>query len=312
MIITITPNTALDRTLFVPAFKNGAVMRATRALLSMAAKGTDASLVLAELGEPTTALGFAAGIAGRQMESMLRQRGVQTDFTWVEGETRVNTVVMSEDGEARFTICADALIIHPEHVSALQERYRAALGSATCIIVGGSLPSAVPADLHAGFIEEARRGGLPVILDASGPGLLAGLKAGPTVVKPNQEELAQLAGHSISGLREAYQAAVTLRDAYGASVVTTMGPNGALAVLPTRVYHIPPMNVEVRSTAGAGDAVLAGLGVALSRGEALEEGLRLGFAAAAAVLATDGTADCRREDVMRFVPQVRLIPYRAV
>jgi fructose-1-phosphate kinase PfkB-like protein len=159
------------------------------------------------------------------------------------------------------------------------------------------------------FIGLAREHGVPVIFDADEPNLSAGLAARPTFVKPNRDELARLSGQAVDSLASAYQAGRALLDSTGVQPIITLGRDGGLAVLADRAYHIPPLDIEVVSPAGAGDAVLAGLAASIERRQPIEEGLRLGFAAAAAVCLMPGTADCRREDVERLLPQVELIPY---
>lgn len=308
MIVTVTPNTAIDRTLFVPSFQLNRTIRASMAAVGMGGKAADASWILGELGIPSLALGFAAGQTGRQMESMLRARGVETDFIWVEGETRVNTLIVCEDGSGQSTIAVDSLVVASADVAALEARCQAALDGATCLVAGGSLPPGVDPAFYTGLVRSARERGIPVIFDASGPSLAAGLAGRPTFIKPNQAELEELAGQPVPSVEAAYRAARDLQARHGISLVVTLGEDGALAVLPDRAYRIPPLPVEIVSTAGAGDGVLAGLAAALSGGEPLEEGLRLGFAAASAILLTPATADCRRADVERLLPAVELIP----
>ena len=310
MIVTVTPNTAIDRTLFVPSFKLNQTIRASRVAIGMGGKAADASWVLGELGIPSLALGFAAGQTGQQMEAMLQSRGVTTDFVWVQGETRTNTLVVCEDGSGQSTITVETLTVGPADVEALLARYRTALAEgATCVVMGGSVPPHASPSIYTQMIQEAVERGIPVVFDASGAALRAGLAGGPTFIKPNRAELEEIVGHPISSVETAYQAARDIQQSFGTSLVVTLGEEGALAVLPDRAYRIPPLQVEVSSTAGAGDGVLAGLAAVLSRGRPLEDGLRLGFAAAGAILMTPATADCRRADVERLVPLVELIPY---
>ena len=309
MIVTVTLNTAIDRTLFVPFLEKNRTIRASRSVMGMGGKAADASWILGALGVPNLALGFAAGLVGQQMEEMMHERGVRTDFVRVKGETRINTIIVCEDGSGQTTIVAEGLEVYPEHVDALRMRYQKALGEATCVLIGGSVPRGVDPALYTQLVQEARSRHTPVVFDASGPGLLAGLAGSPTFAKPNRDELHELTGRSVTSLEEIYHAAYDLRERYGTSLVITLGEEGALAVLPERAYWIPPPPVKVVSTAGAGDAVLAGLAVALSTGEPLEDGLRLGFAAAGAVCLTPATADCRRADVERLLPLIELIPY---
>jgi 1-phosphofructokinase family hexose kinase len=310
MIVTVTPNTAIDRTLFIPSFEWNRTIRASKAVMGMGGKATDASWILGELGEANRALGFAAGLVGRQMVRMLRQRGCETDFVWVGGETRVNTVVVCEGSSQQSTLVAGGLQVSAEHIDMLRARYEAALDVATCAIIGGSLPEGVEPSLYTTLVQQAGQRGIPIVFDASGPGLKAGLQGRPTVAKPNRDELHQLTGRPVDTLAEVYGAAQDVRFAHpGVSLVITLGEEGALAFFPDDIYLITPPSVEVVSSAGAGDGVLAGLALALSRGENLKEGLRFGFAAAGAVCMTPGTADCRREDVEKLLPTIKITPY---
>ena len=309
MIVTVTLNPALDRTCFIKDFAWNRTIRASQAVPGMGGKATDASWILGELGYANLALGFAAGDTGRLMEKMLRQRGCKTDFVWVEGETRTNIVIISDEGKGQSTLTEPGLQIDTRELDKLKDKFSAALKSASCVLIGGTIPPGLDVSIYTELVTQARQAGLPVIFDASGPGLKAGMQGRPTVAKPNIDEIAELYGQSVTNIEEAYKAGRELQDKYGAALVITLGKEGALAVLPGRAYRIPVLAIPVVSTAGAGDAVSAGLAAALSEGKPLEEGLRLGFAAAAAVCLTPATADCRRADVERFLPQIELAPY---
>ncbi len=308
MIITVTANTSLDHILFVPSFALNQTIRASQVVQSMGGKPTDAAWILGELGIPSLALGFAAGRVGRQIEALLHERNVRTDFIWVEGESRRNVVIISEDGAGQSTITAASLIVSQAHLDTLRRQYQEALKEATCVILGGSLPVGMNATFSTDFIRLARERHIPVIFDAGEPHLTAGLQASPTYVKPNQDELEQITGHAITSLETAYQAGRELQAQYKTSPIVTLGAQGGLAILPDRAYHIPALAVDIVNTAGAGDGVLAGLAASVAQGQPIEEGLRLGFAAAAAVLLTPGTADCRRADVERLYHQIELNP----
>jgi 1-phosphofructokinase family hexose kinase len=199
--------------------------------------------------------------------------------------------------------------IAPEDSARLLERYREALDEASVVVTGGTLPRGIEPSFYTDVIGMARARDIPVIFDAAEPNLSAGLKASPTYVKPNKDELEALVGHSLDTLDELYHAGRQILEQYGTCPIITLGEKGMLAVLPERAYRIPPLNVDVVSPAGAGDGVLAGLAASVYRQQPIEEGLRLGAAAATAVLLQPGTADCRRADVEAFLPQIQLIPY---
>jgi len=309
MIITVTLNPAIDRTLFIKEFAWNRTIRASQTVLGMGGKATDASWILGELGYANVAMGFAAGDTGKQMEKMLRERGCQTDFVWVEGETRTNIVIISEEGKGQSTLATSGVQIEAGHIEKFRKRFTAALKKASCVLIGGSVPPGLDVSIYTELVSQARQAGLPVVFDASGPGLKAGIEGHPTIAKPNIDEFAELYGQPVTTIEAASRAGRELQAKYGTAFVITLGKEGALALLHDRAYRIHVLQIPVVSTAGAGDAVLAGLAAALSEGKPIEDGLRLGFAAAAAVCLTPATADCSKADVERLLPQVELVPY---
>jgi 1-phosphofructokinase family hexose kinase len=305
MIITLTPNTGIDYTLQVSSFQLNSTIRATDFAWGMGGKATDASWTLGRLGVPTRALGFAAGPNGMRMESMLRERGVETDFVWVEGETRLNIViVVPEEGQS--TITSSSLRVSSEHVSGLAARYQNSLKGASCVVMGGSLPPGVPVDFYVHAIAQAQNYHVPVIFDSSGPSLLAGVKSRPDLIKPNLTELGELLGYVPSSQGEVHQAARQLNDQLGSNVIITLGAEGAIAVCEDRSYFVHPISIPVVSAAGAGDGVLAGMALAYLRGESFEYGLQHGFALAGAILQTLPTADLRVEEYQELLPLIRI------
>lgn len=319
MIVSVTPNTAIDYSLLVSEFALGSTIRATESAWGMGGKAADASWILGHWGESTLALGFAAGTHGHKMEAMLRERGCQTDFVWVNGETRLNTVICLGGKHSTFT--TNTLHVTSEHIESFFVKYHLALESATCLIVGGTLPHGVPLTFFPDVIKKAREKNIPVIFDSSGPHLRAGLKAYPNVIKPNLTELYEIT-HKKSHFTDStqsstfekhaiYSRAIQLQSQYHVSLVVTMGSDGAIALFDNTHYWIPSLNVKVVSAAGAGDAILAGLATAYSKQLPVEDGLRLGFALASAVLLTLPTADFHPEDALEFLNHIELHPLNA-
>lgn len=309
MILTVTPNSAIDQTVFVNPFRKNSTIRATSSILSMAGKAADASFILATLGYPTLATGFAAGSIGQIMARLLHERGAHSEFVQVGGETRLHTVIVDESDHTATTLTVATLQVQPEHVAALVQQCANLLPSASCLVTGGTLPQGITADLYIALIRLARTQKVPVILDTVEPHLSAALPAGPTYIKPNQDELAQFAGQVITSPTQAYGIGRSIYERFGVQPVITLGGEGALAILAHATYWIPPLAIAVASPAGAGDAVLAGIAASIERQQPIEAGLRLGFAAAAAVCLMPGTADCRPADIERLLPQVQLLPF---
>jgi 1-phosphofructokinase family hexose kinase len=319
MIISVTPNTAIDYSYRVPEFSLGRTIRALESAWGMGGKAADAAWILGRWGIKNLVLGFAAGPNGHRMEAMLRERGCQTDFVWVNGETRLNTVICSRGKHSTFT--SSTIEVTPEHVDAFYGKYHLALEKATCLVLGGSLPKGVPSDFFADVIRLAWQRGIPVIFDSSGSYLRKGLEAHPTVIKPNLAELIDLSREvfnqtdTVKSVLDRKQVIYSLtkqvQSQYGVSIVVTLGNEGAMALFGDTHYWIPSLEVEVVSAAGAGDAVLAGLAVAYSQHLPIEDGLRLGFALAASVLLTLATADYHPDDVKAFIPLIELRPLSA-
>ena len=303
MIITLTPNTGIDHTVQIPSFQLNSTIRAIDSAWGMGGKATDVSWTLGKLGIPTRALGFAAGPNGLRMEKMLRERGVETDFVWVNGETRLNSIIVVA-GEGQSTIISSSLSVSPEHLAEFTTRYQKALQGASCVVMGGSLPSGVPVEFYAEAIAQAHQHGVPVIFDSSGPSLIAGLQGHPDIIKPNLTELGDLLGSVPTSQREVGQAARKLHEEFGTNVIVTLGAEGAIAVIGNSSYFIHPISVPVVSSAGAGDGVLAGMALAYFRQEPLEYGLKHGFALAGAILRTLATADFLVEDYEELLPQI--------
>jgi 1-phosphofructokinase family hexose kinase len=259
------------------------------------------------LGVPTRALGFAAGAMGQRMENMLRERGVETDFVWVNGDSRLNTVVVVP-GEGQSTITTQSLEVVPGHLSLLTERYEKALSGATCVVMGGSLPKGVPVEFFARAIDQANAHNVPVIFDSSGASLVAGVKSRPKLIKPNQSELSDLSGFVPNSPLSIRQAGRRLKEQFGVDVIVTLGEEGAIAVFEAGSYFVQPLSIPVVSAAGAGDGVLAGMALAYARKESHTYGLQHGFALAGAILKTLATADFQIEDYTNLLSQVTITP----
>ena len=308
-VVTITANTTIDQTLFISSFQPGKTIRATQSIFSMGGKPTDVAYVLGQMAQPCLAIGFAAGIIGQRVRSTLGEVGVEVDFVEVEGESRLNVLVATEDDGQLTTITGDTLRVNRDHIAALIERLEAVLPDAACVMMGGTLPSTVPPTHFADWIVRVRAHGVPVLFDADEPSLSAGLQAQPDFIKPNRDELAHLVGIPVVTMDEVYEAGRDILTRFGTSVIVTLGSDGALAVLRDATWYIPSLDVPVVSTAGAGDAVMAGLAEAICRQEPIEMGLRRGFAYAAAVIQKPGTAQLDPREAQRLLPLVRIIPY---
>ncbi len=294
MIVTVTPNPSVDRTLFIGALARGQVTRATHSLAEPSGKGVNISLALHAHRHPTTAVLPIGGSTGAQLAQMLTSSGVAFRPVPVGGSIRSNISLAESDGTVT-KINESGPALTRDEVRALHDAALAASGGARWLAVCGSLPAGVGADFYTGLVRSARDRGLQVALDTSGVALGWALRARPDLVKPNAEELAEATGRTLATLGDAVEAAKQLRRAGARAGLASLGADGAILVDSDGVVHGEAPVVHPVSTVGAGDAMLAGFLSAGGTGPAaLAAGLRWGAAAvqhAGTVLTTiDGSA----------------------
>jgi 1-phosphofructokinase len=281
LILTVTPNATLDRTLEVRGFRAGTTRRARVVAERCAGKGINVSRCLAALGAPTAAAGLVGSSRAEAFRESVSRSGVEPAFTEIAGEVRTSTTVVDPEAEAETHIREEGLRVSADEVDRLARLVRERARDARWVVACGSLPPGFPVERHAEMLEEAREAGAKVALDSSGEGLLAARRVRLALVKPNRTELAELAGREVRSVGDAAEAARALAGA----VLATLGEEGALFAGEGRAFlaRCPPE--EVVSSVGAGDAALAGYLWAEAGGEPPEERLRAAVAAAAASLA---------------------------
>ncbi|MHA6632135.1 1-phosphofructokinase family hexose kinase [Pseudonocardia sichuanensis] len=279
MIVTLTPNPSVDRTVFVDALPHGAVVRSTDSWSEPSGKGVNVALALNTHGVATAAVLPLGGPVGAQLTQMLRAARLPFHAVPIAGDIRSNISIVEPDGTVTKINEAGPELTTAEvaHlVSTALEHATTARWLAGC----GSLPAGVPVEFYATLVQEGRRRGVLVAVDTSGHPLHAVLDAGPDLVKPNDEELAEAAGVELHTLGDAVAAAQKLRARGVRAVLASLGPDGALLVDASGVLHGEAPAVPIVSTVGAGDALLAGFLAAGGSGrDALARGLRWAAAA---------------------------------
>lgn len=309
MIITVTPNPAVDETLWPDSVVRGEVHRVQQSHLDPGGKGINASRMVRRLGWPTIAFGFAAGEPGDIVERTLRDERVPHQLVRAAGRTRINVTIVGPDGVATSFYDRGPTVTAAD-VEALDELVRVWLQAAQVLVLAGSLPPGMAVETYAALTRVARARGVPVILDADGAALVAGVAAGPDLIKPNQEEAARLLGRPLPDLDAVVAGARELCARGIATVIVSMGASGAVCVRKDRGWRAIPPRIERRSTVGSGDSMVAGLAVALARGDDPVTGLRLGTAAGAATAMSQGTALGTRADVDRLLAGVQIVELR--
>jgi len=261
VILTVTLNAAIDRTVAVPNFRLGHRHRAVESRTVAGGKGINVARALGLLGRPVIATGFAGGPTGIRVLEELRSEAILTDFTRIAGETRINLAVIDPTSGEQTEINERGPAVSPEEVERFVERLRYLATGATVCVVAGSLPPGAGDDLYARLVADLRESGVTVVLDADGEPMLAGLRAGASVVTPNEREAEELVGQEfadrddvVQGLSElvrmgAGEAAITRPD----GCVAVVGEGSERSFLEVRIRPLEPV-----STVGSGDAFLAG------------------------------------------------------
>jgi 1-phosphofructokinase len=280
MIVTLTPNPSVDRTIEVEVLHRGAVLRARSSRVDPGGKGVNVSRALAANGRKTRAVLPGGGWEGEQLAALLAPADVPVVVVPVAEPVRANVSVVEPDGTVT-KLNELGPRLSPEEVEALTAATVAAAADAEWLACTGSLPPGAPIDFYASVVERLGTASVKVAVDSSGAPLVAALEAGPDLVKPNREELAEATGLPVATLGDVVAAAEQLRARGARTVLASLGADGAVLVEAGRATYGHARVERPRSAVGAGDAMLAGFLAAGGSGpEALAEALAWGAAAA--------------------------------
>jgi 1-phosphofructokinase len=279
VIVTLTLNPSVDRTVEVETLARGEVMRAQGVRVDPGGKGINVSRALAAHGLPTRAVVTVGGAEGEHLVALLRDTGIEILPVRIQGAIRSNITVVEPDGTTtKFN--EPGAELSEDELNAVFAAVKDAVQSADWLVASGSLPPGTPAGVYADLVRSLADSGTSVAVDTSGLALEAVLAAGPTLVKPNREELAEVTGQALLTIDDVVEAASRLRDRGTGSVLASLGADGAVLVDDDGAIHGRTPAVPPLSSVGAGDAMLAGFLAGGGKGaDALIEGLAWGAAA---------------------------------
>ena len=283
MILTITLNPSVDRTIAVDALRRGEVHRATSGRVDPGGKGINVARALTAHGVKATAVVVLGGAEGEQLAGLLAEAGIEVVGVPVQGSIRSNVTVVEPDGTTT-KLNEPGPALSPQEVSALLDAVAEHARDAEWVVVSGRLPPGADGDLYARMTRLAASAGARVALDTSGPALAAGVAAGPALVKPNAEELVELVGRPLPEVDDVVAACREVLAAGAGAVLASLGADGAVLVerdgADVTVLHARGPQVHPVSSVGAGDALLAGFLAAGGSGRtALAEAVAWGTAA---------------------------------
>ncbi|MFL5782609.1 MAG: 1-phosphofructokinase family hexose kinase [Thermoleophilaceae bacterium] len=263
MIITVTLNAAIDKTLAVPNFRLGRRHRAVEQAAMAGGKGVNVARALKALGQPVIATGVAGGHTGTRIIEQLTEDAILNDFVRIAGESRTSTAVVDPTTGEQTEINERGPDVSQAELELFVDKLLYLAKGAGVVVFSGSLPRGVPAELYGQLIQELRRTGVTTVLDSEGEALRHGTRAEPTVVTPNQDETEELVGHEFADDDDLPGAVQEIVEIGAQEAILTL-PTGCIALVGAeperRLYRasVDPGVVDARSRVGSGDAFLAG------------------------------------------------------
>ena len=285
MIVTVTLNAAVDRTLTVPNFQLGHRHRASASLTSAGGKGVNVARALKKLEAPVIATGLAGGRAGDRIIEELASEAILNDFVRISDESRTSMAVVDPTAGRLSEIYEWGPAVRPEELEMLLDKLRYLSRVASFVVFSGSLPRGVEDDFYAEAIRELNRRGVQCVLDCEGEPLRVGVDAEPFLVSPNQREAESLVGQEFSDEEDFVMALDAIADLGARNVLITQ-ETSCFALFredrQVRRFRASVARIDPIASVGAGDVLLAGFLAVRFNGGSPDEALRIAVGAAAA------------------------------
>lgn len=307
-IVTVTPNPAIDVTYRVPGAQLDAVNRVTNITRRAGGKGLNVSTVLAQLGQPSHATGFLGGRNGELFRELLEDLGAEPTWIATDEETRTTTAVVSETTTTMFN--EPGAPVSDSAWRQLQQHIVASIVPGQVVVISGSFPPGTGSQRVTRLLSEIRDAGGSVLLDTSGPLLLAGVDSGVSLVKPNHLELAEA-----TGTKSVDEGARALLERGASTVAVSRGEEGLVLyhrdAHGTQIWSAAPVEVVHGNPTGAGDSTVAALSIGLAQlesggdpQEVWPDALRRAVALSAAAVLSPIAGRVDLEAYERFLPNV--------
>ncbi len=304
-IATLTLNPAIDMGTRTPRVVPEWKLRCQEPWREPGGGGINVSRATRKLGGSSATVYLAGGPTGDILEELLREEGLDPRVVATKGWTRENMHVFEEVSEQEYRFNMPGQVISVDELHSCLELIDNLEPAPDYLVVSGSLPPGFPPASFALLAEEAERIGARLVADTSGEALRSVVEKGVYLIKPNLRELRDLVGRELADEVEQEEALQRLVEEGACEVIVlSLGSAGAWVVSRDVSEHIRSPSVPIRSRIGAGDSMVAGLTLGLSRGLDLVSAVRFGVAAGAAAVMTEGTELCGREDTERLYVQM--------
>ncbi len=309
MIITVTLNAALDKTLEVPNFRVGRRHRSVEQTTMPGGKGVNIARALKRLGQPVIATGLAGGATGNMIVEALNDEAILNGFVRIREESRTNTAVLDPTTGVHTEINERGPAVSAHDLELFHDKLLYLAKGASMCVFAGSLPRGVPPDVYAGLIRELKKLGVTTIVDTEGEPLRLAARAEPAIISPNELEAEELVGHEFNDVDDRASAVSEMTRLGPAEAIMTVSDGCYANVLDGgahALYRVRIDEQEARSTIGSGDAFLAGYIAARYLERSPIECLRYGVACGAESVQHFGAGLIDPSAVDRLLGEVEL------
>lgn len=307
MLLIITPNPALDRTMILPGLRLGAVLRAERVLVMAGGKGLNVARAAKSLGTSLRVCAPLGGLTGQMVAEAAAAEGLEGRWSWHQaGETRTCVLLIDPQGDDTTALNERGPVLAAYDWQGLVETILSASVGCKLATISGSLPPGITPNKLGDLIEGLEALGLSALVDTSGLALNAAIAARPYGLKVNAVELGAALGCTIDSPAQAAQSLAELRGQGISLAAVSLGPLGAVAADASGTWWARPPSIKSLSSVGCGDSLMAGLATGLLRGQALPAALVLGVACGSADALTIGGGLIDLPEVTRLMAAVEL------
>lgn len=288
MITSVSLNPSIDRTLTVEGFKPGGLNRVLAKRDIAGGKGINVALTVSGLGLDAECVGFMFQDGASLFEKRLMLNSTPYEFIWCEGGVRTNIKVFDRSAGVITELNESGMPVGEEDLARMVDLVVRHAEDSDYLILSGSMPTGCPKDFYRTLMGAVDGLGCRCVLDAEGESLKYGLEGKPFMIKPNRYELEMMIGRKLGGIADIRDAALRYIDKGVEVVAVSLGADGALITDGAETLFAPRVNIEVKGTVGAGDAMVAGLAAGFMAERGLEECFRMGVACASTRCITEG------------------------
>lgn len=312
MITTVTLNPALDKLYWVDELSKDLetpLVRAKRSISSAGGKGVNVSIFLARMGVENVAMGFVAGHTGRVIVKKLREEGITTNFTWVDGETRTNVIILERGREKNpIEVHERGLEVPESAIAQFLQKYKRILNRTEYVVLSGSLPPGIENGFYRELVKLASEQGVKTVLNVGGEPLSLAIEACPYLVKPDIRERKEVGGVKMDTTERLIGVCRECVNRGTEVMLISHGITGDILITRSGIWDFEAQDVEFKNIVGAEDALIGGILYKIyQEGSPIEEATRFGMAAAVANAESPKVMEIGREEIEKEMGKIRMV-----